>query len=217
MAGVDGCRAGWLVVRTEPDPFRVVSVEVTGDIGVVIDDAALEHVAIDMPIGLADDGPRACDIEARRACGPRRSSVFPAPVRAVLEARDYADALARSRAACGVGLSKQSWNLVPRIAQLDAAMRPDLQTRVRETHPEMAFAVLAGAPMDDSKHTAAGRAARLDALGVAPPSTPRGAAPDDVLDAIALARSAARFACGDGVCVGDGRRDARGLLMQIWW
>src|SRR5437870_3658001 len=81
LAGVDGCRLGW-VVATD-DGVEVVP---------ALDDVLVQcdAVGIDIPIGLPDAGPRACDVEARRRLGPRRSSVFPAPRRALLPCRDWA-------------------------------------------------------------------------------------------------------------------------------
>jgi predicted RNase H-like nuclease len=216
VAGVDGCRGGWLVAVAQTDPFELVSVEVMADVAALVADASIAFVAIDMPIGLPDCGPRACDIDARRLLGPRRSSVFPAPMRDVLAAADYPDALVRSRASCGKGLSIQTWNLVPAIIELDEVMTPGLQDRVRETHPELCFAQLAGGPLAHPKRPSAGRAERVALVG-APPPTPRGAATDDVLDAIALTHTAARFAPGQGQCVGDGSIDRNGLRMEIWW
>ena len=124
IAGVDGCRAGWVVVRGSVEhstggSLRIDSIVVAPTIAPLVQDASIDLVAIDMPIGLPDDGPRECDRACRAALGPRRSSVFPTPVRSVLEAADYGDALDRSRRVTGVGLSVQAWNLVPRIAELD--------------------------------------------------------------------------------------------------
>jgi predicted RNase H-like nuclease len=112
-------------------------------------------------------------------------------------------------------VSIQAWNLVPKIAALDAVMTVELQGRVRETHPELAFARLAGAPMRSSKRTAAGREERIAVVGP-PPPTPRGAAPDDVLDAMALAHSATAMVAGGAWRLGDGAIDERGLRMEIW-
>ena len=39
-------------------------------------------LAIDIPIGIPEAGARPADREARALLGPRRNSVFPAPVRA---------------------------------------------------------------------------------------------------------------------------------------
>jgi predicted RNase H-like nuclease len=175
-----------------------------------------------MPIGLPDAGPRPADGAARRRLGPRRSSVFPTPLRAVLAATDYPDALARSRAVDGRGLSKQAYNLLPRIAEVDAAMTPGLQDRVFECHPETCFARLAGRPLTTVKRDAAGRAERSELLAPvlgdvvhlwrAPPA---GARADDVLDALVVAATAARFVVGDVEHLGDGARDGTGLRMEI--
>ena len=172
----------------------------------------VEVIAVDMPIGLPDAGSRACDIEARRRLGPRRSSVFAAPVRAVLHERSYVDALALHRATDGRGLSKQTFHLLPKIAEVDAA-RDD---RVIEAHPELAFAWLIGAPARHPKRTPAGRAERLAALGLVVPPRLRGAAADDVLDAIALTHIAQRALMGHAEALGDGARDGRGRPMTIW-
>jgi predicted RNase H-like nuclease len=145
--------------------------------------------------------------------------VFPTPVRAALGAADHAEALARSRAVDGRGLSVQAFHLLPRIAEVDTAMTPALQSAVVECHPESVFAGLAGAPLATTKRTADGRAERRDLLAgagvtVASVRVP-GAAAHDVLDALAAAVGAARFASGEATVLGDGATDARGLRMAI--
>jgi predicted RNase H-like nuclease len=228
VAGADGCRGGWVLAILHPDPVLDPSrggldVEVVRRLDAAIADVdagRLAALAVDMPMGLPDDGPRACDLAARRRLGARRSSVFPTPVRATLDAPTYAEALIRSRAACGRGLSRQAFNLLAKMAELDAAIRPDLQDRVVEAHPEMAFARLAGRPCLDPKRTTEGRAERLALLreaGLGDLDALRlpGAAPDDVLDAAALTLTAARVRDGLAERLGDGARDARGLRMEI--
>ena len=200
LAGVDGCRLGW-VVATD-DGVEVVP---------ALDDVLVQcdAVGIDIPIGLPDAGPRACDVEARRRLGPRRSSVFPAPRRALLPCRDWAAAS---------GVSRQAFNLLPKIAEVDALVTPALQDRVLEVHPELAFAALHGSrPMAHPKRTALGRAERLTALALDDVPRVRGAAPDDVLDALAVLASMRRWAAGRAEHLGDGAVDARGLRMEIWF
>jgi len=159
-------------------------------------------IAIDIPIGLPTAGPRACDREARRLVGPRRSSVFPAPPRPSLSASTFADT---------TGLSMQSWNLVPKIREVDEAWEP----RVVEAFPELVFAVLAGAPMTHSKRTPEGQAERLASLGMKAAPRLTGATADDVLDAIACLRAAHRYSAGTALSLGDGTADARGRPMRI--
>jgi predicted RNase H-like nuclease len=237
VAGVDGCRAGW-VVATWPDSpsgpsagaggagLACLEVEVVASfapIAEAVRGGRLDLVAVDMPMGLHDQGRRTCDVEARRRLGPRRSSVFPTPRRAVLGCASYAEALAVSRAIDGVGLSKQAWFLVPKIRQLDELVRPLPPGRVLEVHPELAFAALTGAPMASPKRSPAGRREREVALGrvfagIEQLAARRlaGAAPDDVLDACALAWSAGRLAAGRGESVG-GELDSTGLVMSVSW
>jgi predicted RNase H-like nuclease len=186
------------------------------------DAEGVEVLGVDMPIGLPSSGTRVCDGAARARLGPRRSSVFPTPVRAVLGATTYDDALARSRAVDGRGLPVQSFHLLARIAELDAWITPALQDRVVECHPESCFATLAGAPLAEPKRTAAGRHARIDVLrphiaaveALASARSP-GAGTDDVLDALVVAQAMRRHRRGRAVVLGDGTRDARGLRMEI--
>ena len=206
VAGVDGCRAGWVVATSD----GVLDVVEHIDAVLALDVAV---IAIDMPIGLPDAGPRACDIAARKLLGPRRSSVFATPVRATLAATDYADALARHRAADGRGLSKQAYHLLPKIRELDARAGDD---RLHESHPELAFTRLLGHPPAHPKRTALGRAERLAALGLHAIAHLPDAAADDVLDALALVHTARHIAAGTGQRLGDGARDARENDMAVW-
>ena len=224
VAGVDGCRDGWVVAVVPVDGKAPASLERANDLADVIarlDAGLLEAVGIDMPIGLPTTGSRHCDVEARRMVGPRRSSVFPAPVRAVLGAPGYAEALRLSRAASGTGLSRQTFGILPKVHELDRVMTPERQARLVEVHPEVSFAVLAGRPMAHPKRTPQGRAERLTALRAVFGDVERGGAtrmagvrPDDVLDALAVAWSARRFAQGIATRMG-GDVDAHGLRMEI--
>jgi predicted RNase H-like nuclease len=87
-----------------------------------------------------------------------------------------------------------------------------------EVHLELAFCVLAGAPLAHSKHTAAGRERRREVLsraGIALPRIPR-APVTDTLDAAAVACSAWRIATGRAVVIpARPQRDDRGLPIAI--
>ena len=148
--------------------------------------------------------------------------MFPAPVRPVLGARSYEAALVRSREASGVGLSKQSWNLVPKIAEVDRLLDPTRQGRIFEVHPEAAFAALHGVPMTHPKKGRPGRDERLAVLRPHLPSIddlvaqpPSGAAADDVLDAAVVAVTAKAVLAGKARRLGERRHDAKGLVMEI--
>ena len=226
LLGVDGCRAGWLVVGARLDPSGEIeqlrwSLELEAASFI---DADL--VAIDMPMGLAADGPRPCDQQARALLGARRSSVFPAPVRAALGAVDYREACDLSFAASGRKLSKQAYNLLPKIRQLDQLLLadPGRSDRVHEVHPELAFGQWnGGEPMVHGKKTAAGAAQRQAlveaqfpglALKIRTGVAKAKLADDDILDAIACLWSARRL-FRQGALVLGGERDGCGLPMRI--
>lgn len=187
---------------------------------------------IDMPIGLADAGRRACEAMTRQKIGPRRSSVFSAPRRPMLAFSDYAQANEwgkRQGKALGGGLSKQAWMIVPKIRDIDAVITPADQDYVGEGHPELAFWRLnGGAPCRRPKREKEGaeeRRALLDRAGIADAAAHfdalrkrygRGVALDDVYDACVLALTAEARLNGEAVRLSDGARDARGLVMEIW-
>lgn len=187
-------------------------------------------IAIDMPIGLSDDGPRACDLEARRLLGrPRASSVFPPPCRAALGATTYARACGLSRRTLGVAITIECFNIMAKMRQVDAVITPARQAFVREVHPELVFSILAGRGrgLVEPKRTPEGERVRLRLLRrVVPrfdPVAVRAAlglsrvARDDVIDAVACLVAARRIVEGKALVLPSGRveRDARGLRMEI--
>ncbi|MFN4032911.1 MAG: DUF429 domain-containing protein [Fimbriimonadales bacterium] len=224
VIGVDGCRGGWLAVVLEVGT-PALQVQVHMRFAEVLDaypDA--QAVAVDMPIGLWESARarmRPCDAQARQRLGKRASSVFIPPTRAMLNADSYAPLRT-------LGLSVQAYHLIPRIRELDTLLTPDMQTQVWESHPELSFASMVGAPMEHSKRTPQGIRARFDALQRAlnlnadelesrwQACRAAGARLDDLLDACALAWSAMRHTQSRAEqCIGVPERDARGLLMTI--
>jgi predicted RNase H-like nuclease len=233
LAGADGCRDGWLVVLERPghEPEAVLAPDAHALVASLPDDALL---VLDVPIGLPHRGARRCDVEARAFLGrPRGASVFPAPLRGVLDATDYPDALRRHRALDGRGLSLQAFHLLPRIRDVERLLRerPELRGRVREGHPEVAFALWAGAPIAAPKRSADGRALRAAGVDAVWPDARERArrrlrgvgryGPDDLLDAFALLWTARRWAAGRARTFPprvEGRpadRDVHGLAMEI--
>lgn len=168
----------------------------------VLDGHGSGVIGIDMPLGLLGSGWREADRVARGLLGPRRSSVFAIPPRAVWEQAGYQAASQRCRELTGQGLSIQAWGLRARLLEADR-FRGSCGCPLYEVHPELAFCALAGAPLAHSKHTAAGRERRRELLslaGIALPRVPR-APVTDTLDAAAVAWSAWRIATGRAVVI----------------
>lgn len=220
------------------------------DLWMEVPEAAV--VALDMPIGLKSEMRqgfvrRRCDAEARRALGRRGCCVFDAPARGVLDARHGRDAEALNqwhRTATGLGLSRQTMNLLPKIAEVDAVLCADTRARavVHEVHPELSFAHWAGqgraVPLAAGKKTPAGQAARAALVEGRWPGVLQAAeaalgtrscagqvrwAYDDLLDALAALWTAERITQQKAVCYpAPSARgaalevDACGLSMQIW-
>ena len=228
VLGVDGCRGGWICARLEVETLAVETAYAE-DFRAVLDGPARDAAAIlvDMPIGLADAGARACESAARARLAARRSSVFSAPRRPMLAFATYAEANAWGKAN-GAGLSKQAFNIMAKIAEIDRLVTPADQARIGEGHPELAFMRLGGAPCAYPKRTRQGLAERRallaraglavdDALVAEARRVSSGRAKeDDVLDALALSLAAAARLDGRALRLSDEARDARGLVMEIW-
>ena len=235
FVGVDGCRSGWFSVGLGHHGYET---KLSGKFEELLrhhHDAKL--ILVDIPIGLSD-GPdeRDADRCARTRLGPRRSSVFRTPTRGTVRQiskapDDYGEANRVERKIAGVGVSKQTFQIGPKIAEVDKALlsrdRGD-GPLIRESHPEICFwALNREQPMKFNKRRPAGAMERIRVLERVEPRTrqifdkaycrflDRGAAEDDILDALALAVTARR---------GHGRlqtlpdlppEDTRGLPMEM--
>ncbi len=228
VAGVDGCRAGWICFLVDTQS-RKTTVEIIGKFASLL---ALERapkiIAVDIPIGLADAESRPCDIEARRLLGkPRSNSVFPAPVRPALQAEDYIEACQLSRSGCGKALSKQTFAIIAKIREVDSLMMVKRQNRIFEVHPEVSFWALNGEkPMRYNKRLDEGRKERLQLVLCYYPAIEvhlsrlkrKEAKPDDLLDAAAAAWTAERIAQGRARCVSQSVEvDSRGVALNIFY
>jgi predicted RNase H-like nuclease len=232
LAGADGCRAGWMVAFVRPAGEEVRTRTVAHFAAIAAAPEAPAVIAVDMPIGLPErigPGGRGPERAVRPLLGRRQSSVFPVPSRQAIYAPTHPDA-------CRIALATsdpprrvqiQLFMIAPRIREVDRALRTDpaLAARVFETHPELAFWRLNGdRPLAYPKKVKPGLALRrrlligagfAAAVVEAPP--PKGAAADDLLDALACATIARRIHAGLAKSFPDDpQRDEYGLPMAIW-
>lgn len=228
--GVDGAKGGWIAVWSSGGGLEF-DVYASADHVVGMHPGA-EVIAVDIPIGLSDSGPRAPDVLARKFVGGRRAcSVFSSPVRGVLDSQSRKEASDRHREIDGRGFGSQAFAILPKIREWDALLRADRHARriVREVHPEVCFAALDGngglAERKKSAEGAARRAAILspyfgesplnELVGRVPKSR---AARDDVLDALVALWSAQRIARGDAQSLPNPpEEDSVGLTRAIWY
>jgi predicted RNase H-like nuclease len=244
FAGVDGCRAGWVVAFARPQGSDVRVRIVQRFAEVIAAPEAPAVIAVDIPIGLPERvgcGGRTAENMVRPFLGARKSSVFSVPSRRAVFAElgpfsDQKSRYAAHRRASVVaqetsdpprGITIFAFGILSKIREVDAVLQSDrsVHGRVCETHPELAFWRLNGErPLSAPKKTEAGLALRqrllvdagfaAAALNGAPPT---GAGRDDLLDAIACAVIARRIHAGLARPFPDPpERDALGLAMAVW-
>jgi len=238
VAGATPCPGGWMTVMVDLSGHMAARFRLCKTFAEVL---ALQEkpsvIAVDVPIGLPDiaqRGGRPCDTAARARLGARRSLVLTPPARAALAEDDF-------HAACAVNLkhsipprkvSKHTFGIFPAIREVDGALSPDMQARVFEAQPEIAYWAMNGErPVTTPKRVknaphAEGLDARRGLLAAngfevkflaSFEMSRHKAGQEDFLDACASAFTATRIARGEAVQMPlDPSRDARGLRMEIW-
>ncbi len=204
VAGVDGCKRGWVAVVLIDGRFREARL-LDGVDSSFAELADMKRIAIDVPIGY---GPRAADALARAVVGG--SSVFSIPERERFEA-PFAE---------GGGISAQAHALGDRIRHVTALATAD--RRFREVHPEVCFTAMNDMKrLKFRKKSAGGAFERLRLLrkhGINIDSGTLGAAAtiplDDLLDAAACAWTASRR---DAVSLPDPPEQRDGHAVAIWY
>jgi predicted RNase H-like nuclease len=157
-----------------------------------------------MPVTLANTWGRRCDDDARHLLRRRAATIFSSPPRPLLTHTEYAEANAASKQLFGRGLTRQAFNLLPKMREVDAlaAQRPGF---LLEIHPECSFRTMTGHDLPP-KRTAAGfdeRRALIEAVFGPVDTRLVGAARDDVLDAYAVLWSVERHRRGEHMTLGD--------------
>jgi predicted RNase H-like nuclease len=228
VVGVDGCPGGWIAVRWG----ETLTHHLCRSFAEVLSlDAAI--IAVDMPIGFPQSSGRAAERDVRSRLGERQSSVFAVPARPAVMCEDY-------REGCSANLlhsdpprkiSKQIFHIFPKMREIDALMTPELQSRIFEVHPELAFWAMNGKvalslpkKVKGSPH-APGLCLRQNLLseagfpfGTLPPASYRRSdvGADDLLDACACAWSARRILNRTSIRFpAEPPLDQKGLRMEI--
>ena len=220
--GLDGFSKGWVAVSIDGDQ-RTISFHTD-----VADALArpFDRAGIDIPIGMTEDGARACDRLARERLRPHGARVFTGARRWLWqEFRDPDRANAEVERRGQTKVSRQLWHLGNKIMEVDTFLRANTKRDIREVHPELVSLRLNGGKPLPPKKSDEGDALRCRLLKragfreldrwLAETRIGSGAKRDDVLDACAVAL-AAREPCGS-VPEGTPPIDAHGLPMQIWF
>lgn len=224
IAALDRASGFWLAAMADSmalHDVRFLSLQSLQDIPDWIREEGISRVTIDVPIGLPEVEERPVDKEARRFLGPRRASVFPVPNRAVLNCTTWSEANEVSRRTRGKGISQQSFGIFPGIREVDSWIKPEMQDRILEVHPEVCFTALSGAPMAFPKKDSAGVAERLAVLSpffADPEALLQDRLPHtgkhDYLDVLVALVTSCKAAAGKAARLG-GERDKRGIRMEM--
>ena len=226
ILGIDGSKSGWVGVKQ--------NLKHEGSSKVLFNNKLIdflspdiELIIIDMPVGLDNNiqqGGRLVDKEARKKLLKRKSSIFNAPIRDVLKAKSYNEANSISKSK-GLGISKQSWNLVPKINELDQIMQIKIRPQIYESHPELCFQTMNEDELRFSKKENLGIKERKKILiknGFDRKFLNKNLKknknyhPDDFLDACALSWTAKRVINQQNLNLPeDPEKDELGIIMQI--
>ena len=222
VVGLDGFKNGWVAVMLDGNA-QTISFHAN------VADALrgpFDRAGIDIPIGMTEDGERACDLLARDKLRPHSSRVFTGARRWLWQEFDDPDkANKEARRRGQKRVSRQLWHIGPKIMEVDAFMRAHPPIDVREVHPELVFLRLNGSKPLLAKKSEEGDALRRRLLRregfrdidrwLAETRIGTGARRDDVLDACAVAIAAR----GPAGCLPEGTAplDKFELPMRIWF
>jgi predicted RNase H-like nuclease len=240
--GIDGCKAGWVASCFEGEGIRTTVFSTLDTFAAAC--SGNVTLAIDMPMGLPDTISgfgRSAEQAVRGFLGKRRSSVFPIPARdavyevdpqpvgmeALKAGHQKANGRARLLSKPPSGLAFQSFNIFPKIRELDRFLidHPHWMSSVFEVHPEVAFWRMNNhVPAQYPKKSAEGFKERQALLlrhdiGVSAMrhSPPKGAARDDVMDSLACLVAAREISAGHARSFPDKpERDRMGIPIAIW-
>ncbi len=201
--GIDGCRNGWILAIL--DQQMKLSLHHLTELNMINDLEQFERIYIDIPLHFAQTSYRKSELKARKLLNKRAHSIFLSPNFAALQQETYTQACELNYQIMGKKISIQYWNIKHKIIEAQAFYQNKTKNILFESHPELAFLLLNSGILPPSKKTQAGLTIRLEQLMQFVPNAEihiqnmlskrkKGTdfGPDDLLDAIILALSAAQ-------------------------
>ena len=232
--GIDGCRNGWIAAVLDYGNLRIERYETILDI--MREFPTADAYLIDMAIGLPEsieEAKKRPDKTARKELGKHGSTVFPIPCRqAIMVDPNDPQAVVKmrelNRSVLEKSLSAQTINIIPKIRELDEFLdeHREYKNVLCESHPELCFTRLNGRALMMKKKTVEGLEERRRILekylkngmmdGIQVRVKELNCMPDDIMDAVCLAVSAALKAHGMYETIPEEpETDTRGLVMQM--
>ena len=163
VIGIDGCRAGWITTKILDN--QLLSFQIIENLNDdYLKQSNLSHIGIDIPLQLSHTGKRLAEIEARGLLKKRACTIFSPPTLNALMAKNYIDACDVNFKECGKRISKQSWNLFPKIIEANTFLENNSRSKlgVFEVHPELSFMAMNDMNLiEASKKTDIGKKIRI--------------------------------------------------------
>ena len=163
VIGIDGCKAGWIIAKTLEN--KSISFQIIKNLNdAYLEGGNLSHIGIDIPLHLSHTGKRFAEIEARSLLKNRACTIFTPPTLNALRAKNYIDACAVNFKECGNRISKQSWNLFPKIIEAHKFLENNSISKLEvfEVHPELSFLAMNDMNLiEASKKTDIGKEIRI--------------------------------------------------------
>jgi len=163
VIGIDGCKAGWITAKALEN--KSISFQIIENLNDgYLKESNLSHIGIDIPLQLSHSEKRLAEIEARSLLKNRACTIFSPPTLSALRAKNYIDACDVNFKECGKRISKQSWNLFPKIKEAQEFLQNNSISKlgIFEVHPELSFMAMNDMSLiKASKKTDIGREIRI--------------------------------------------------------
>lgn len=230
IAGIDGCKQGWLMVKYKNDQYRFAVYE--NFKALMNANTDLERIFIDIPIGLSSKGfTRTVESSLRKKLPGRQSTVFNPPCREALAFDDYNLAKTENLKIEGKGLSIQAFFISKKIKDVDDfLLQNNPGSLLFESHPELCFKYLNPEKkvLQTKKATAEGAKERLEILlkhdrkilslyqDILRNTKRKDVKKDDILDAVCLCIASKQAKeKGPEFIEDDNNKDLKGIPVRI--
>lgn len=199
--GVDGCKGGWIGAILQNGSLTVKRFKSIQNITEEYED--FDEFLIDMVIGLPGNNAHIRpDTYARNIIKERASTIFPAPCRQAVYAKDTENAYLENQRVMGRKFTPLTVGIIPKIREVDDFLQknPEYKNRIKESHPEVCFAAFNSKTVMSRKKDAEGITERIHLLQLYLPLINREqlmdyakklkCSMDDIFDAICLSVTA---------------------------
>jgi len=225
--GIDGCKGGWIGAII--DHGKLIINRFNSINSIVEACSNFDEVLVDMVIGLPSNEKHIRpDTFARRIIKERGSTIFPAPCRQAVYAENISLAYEENERVLGKKFTPLTVGIMPKMREIDMFLQENSHYKnvIKESHPEVCFAMLYGKTLISKKSNSDGIEERIIILRRYLPdiclerityeAKQYKCKVDDIIDAICLAVTANMIVQNKYQIIPDKpMKDESGLIMQM--